>query len=57
VDLIMARLKGVIAVLLSDVRSAPLRWFLQAGQPFIRHLARAPLRERLVNGLGDSYQP
>jgi predicted acylesterase/phospholipase RssA len=56
VGLIMQRFKAVVATVLSNVRSRWLRWFLQAGQPFIRWLARAPLRRRLVKGLGDSYR-
>jgi Patatin-like phospholipase len=56
-DLIMQRFKAVMAVVLSNVRSAPLRLFLQAGQPVVRSLARSPLRDTLVKGFGDSYQP
>jgi predicted acylesterase/phospholipase RssA len=56
-DLIMQRFKAVMSVVLSNVRSTPLRLFLRLGQPVIRSLARSPLRETLVKGLGDSYQP
>jgi hypothetical protein len=55
-DLILERFKAVMAVALSNVRSTPLRLFLQVGQPAIRALARSPLRDTLVKGLGDSYQ-
>jgi hypothetical protein len=55
--LIMSRFKGVMAILLSHVHSKPLRIFLRIGQPAIRFLARSPLRDALVRGLGDSYQP
>jgi hypothetical protein len=57
VDLIMQRFKAVMDTVLSNVRSMPLRLFLKAGQPVIRTLARTPLRDRLVKGFGDSYQP
>lgn len=56
-DLIMKRFKGVINVLLSNVQSTPLRIFLRIGQPAIRFLASSPLRDTLVRGFGDSYQP
>ncbi len=55
--LIMTRFKGVMAILLSNIRSKPLRMFLRIGQPAIRFLARSPLRDALVRGFGDSYQP
>jgi Patatin-like phospholipase len=55
-DLIMQRFKAVMAAVLSNVRSTPLRLFLKAGQPFIRSLVRLPLRDTLVKGFGDSYQ-
>lgn len=56
-DLIMSRFKGVMAILLSSLRSKPLRIFLRIGQPAIRFLARSPLRDALVRGFGNSYQP
>jgi hypothetical protein len=57
VDLIMQRFKEVVATVLSNIQSRSLRWFLQVGQPFIRVLARSPLRAVLIKGLGDSYRP
>lgn len=56
-DLIMSRFKGVMAILLSNLHSKPLRIFLRIGQPAIRFLARSPLRDALVRGFGDSYRP
>lgn len=55
-NLIMSRFKGVMAILLSNMNSRPLRIFLRIGQPVIRFLARSPLRDALVRGFGDSYQ-
>jgi hypothetical protein len=56
-NLILARFKAVISLLLSSVPSTPLRLFLTLGQPFIRALARRPLRDALAKQLGDPYQP
>ncbi len=56
VRLVMARVKAVTAPLIATVPSRLFRIFLQAGQPFIRLLARAPLKAALVKKLGDSYQ-
>lgn len=56
VSLIMGRFKAVLSKLIATVPSAPLRIFLGMGQPFIRLLARGPLRDTLVNQLGDSYE-
>ncbi|HEX7360317.1 MAG TPA: hypothetical protein VF283_07480 [Bryobacteraceae bacterium] len=55
--LIMSRLKGVVAILLSHVHSKSLRNFpahRPAGHPVS---VRSPLRDALVRGFGDSYQP
>jgi hypothetical protein len=56
VDLILQRFRAVVALVLSNVQSRRLRWFLKVGQPVIRWLARSPLRGVLVKGLGDSYR-
>lgn len=56
VDLILGRLKAVVSVMLSKVRSPPLRIFLRAGQPAIRFLARAPLKQTLARKLGESVR-
>ena len=55
--MIMARFRELISLLISGIPSPTLRIFLRLGQPIIRFLARGPLREALINGLGDSYQP
>lgn len=55
-DLVMQRFRAVVAVLLSRVPSAPLRLFLRVGQPFIRSMARRPVRDTLIRGFGDSYE-
>ncbi len=57
INLILGRLKAVTNELLSRIRSRALRSFLAFGQPFIRGLARRPLRETLIQRLGDSYEP
>ena len=56
VGLVMGRVKAVTAMLIATVPSRLFRIFLQAGQPFIRLLARAPLKDALAQMLGDSYQ-
>jgi hypothetical protein len=55
--LILVRFGAVITTLLDNVKFLPLRWFLKLGQPVIRLLMRKPLKESLVKGLGNSYQP
>lgn len=57
VSLILSRYKAVMSVLLSRIRSAALRRFLILGQPIIRALVRRPLRQKLMEQLGDSYEP
>jgi len=56
VDLIRARFKKLMSLLISTIPSMPLRIFLRIGQPVIRALARGPLRNALIAQLGDSYQ-
>ena len=56
VRLVLGRAKAVTAPLIATVPSRVFRIFLQAGQPFIRFLARAPLKAALAKNLGDSYQ-
>jgi hypothetical protein len=57
VDLILQRFGSLVPLLLDLIPSWPLRLFLRIGQPFIRLLARRPLRHALIKQLGDSYQP
>lgn len=57
VKLILERFKKVVSVLLSTIPSTPLRIFLTIGQPVIRFLARGPLRDALIQQLGDAYKP
>lgn len=57
VDLILQRFRALVPLLLGLIPSWPLRLFLRVGQPFIRWLARRPLRNALIKQFGDSYQP
>jgi predicted acylesterase/phospholipase RssA len=57
VDLILQRFGALVPLLLGLIPSMPLRLFLRVGQPFIRGLARGPLRNALIKQLGDSYRP
>jgi hypothetical protein len=52
----MGRVKAVTTPLIATVPSRLFRIFLEAGQPIIRLLARAPLKDALAKNLGDSYQ-
>jgi hypothetical protein len=54
VGLILKRFRAVIHLLLGQIPSWPLRFFLQAGQPFIVWLVRRPLEKALVRELSDS---
>jgi len=57
VSLILQRFRALMPIFLDEIGTAPLRWFLKLGQPFIRGLMRGPLRATLVKELGDSYLP
>lgn len=56
VSLILERYKSVAPLLIDRVPSKFFRGFLQCGQPAIRFLAKGPLREALINQLGDNYE-
>jgi hypothetical protein len=54
--LILGRFKALMPMFLSEIPSWTLRVFLRIGQPFIRALARGPLRDHLIRQFGDSYR-
>ena len=56
-NLILQRFKVLISHLLSLITSPLLRTFLKIGQPFIRFLAKRPLKNVLIKQLGDAYDP
>jgi hypothetical protein len=57
VNLILQRFRALIPLLIGLIPFMPLRLFLRVGQPFIRWLARRPLRNALIKQLGDSWRP
>jgi predicted acylesterase/phospholipase RssA len=57
VALILQRFGALVPLFLGLIPFWPLRLFLRVGQPFIRRLARRPLRNALIKQLGDSYRP
>jgi hypothetical protein len=56
-DLILQRFRAVMGVISPTIPSFALRAFLWPGRWVIPWLARKPLRDKLIEELGDSYQP
>jgi predicted acylesterase/phospholipase RssA len=56
VSLLLKRFGALMPIFINLAPSFWLRAFLRAGQPFIRMLARKPLTDALINGLGDSFR-
>jgi hypothetical protein len=57
IGLILQRFRALMGVISPTIPSFALRAFLWPGRWVIPWLARRPLRDKLIEELGDSYQP